>query len=230
MFGQTHAALGWVIGHASPTSDRRLRAWCTAAAILPDLDAAAYLLGRTYYDKIHHTFGHNVFTGALCVALAAWHFWKRPARELWTAVVLVAVCFASHLLTDAKLSGWLIHPWWPVSNAGYQFHPNYQLGDPINIWLMVLFMTLPFLLAFWKPVTPLELISPRLDRLVVNLFRKKTLKCATCQGDCNNRCDACEAPVCMKHAKVDFRFRVRCPQEVATSFSAAIARSDDQKK
>lgn len=223
MFGQTHAALGWVVGVASPTSDRRLRAWCTAAAILPDIDAAAMLLGRTWYDKLHHTFGHNVFTGALCVGLAAWHFWGRSRRELWTAVVLVAACFASHLLTDMKLSGWLVHPLWPLDSRGYQFLPNYQLGHEVNLWLLWIFMILPFLLAPWRGATPLELISPRLDRLLLNVFRKKDLACGTCGRACNNRCDACSTPVCVRHAKVDLRFRVACPQDVA-------ARSVEQKK
>jgi hypothetical protein len=222
VFGQTHAALGWVVGLAAPASDRRLRAWCTAAAILPDIDAAAMLLGKEYYDRWHHTFGHNVFTGALCVALAAWHFWSYPALKRWTAVALVTACFASHLLTDAKLSGWLIHPWWPLNTAGYQFHPNYQLGAPINMWLVYVFMILPWLLAFWKPVTPLELLSPRLDRLVVNAFRKRDLACATCAKPCNNRCDRCHVPACMGHAKVDLRFRVTCPACVAQGVAAAL--------
>src|SRR5687767_11111707 len=210
MFGQTHAALGWVVGVASPTSDRRLRAWCCAAGILPDIDAAAMLAGKEYYDRWHHTFGHNVFTGALCVALAAWHFRGRPRRAFWTAVALVAACFASHLLTDMKLSGWELHLLWPFSLRGWEFQPNYQLGAPVNMWLVYLFMILPWLLAFWKPVTPLELLSPRLDRLVVNAFRKRELACAACGKPCNNRCDRCQAPACMRHAKIDLRFRVAC--------------------
>ena len=121
MFGQTHAALGWVVGTVAPGSDRRLRAWCTAAAILPDVDALAMLAGKEYYDRFHHTFGHNVFTGALCVAAAAWHF-----RGRWTSTALVAACFASHLLTDMKLSGWELHLLWPFCMRGWEFKPNLQ--------------------------------------------------------------------------------------------------------
>ena len=43
MYGQAHAGLGWVIGTLAPHSDRRLRVWCTAAAILPDIDALTAL-------------------------------------------------------------------------------------------------------------------------------------------------------------------------------------------
>lgn len=224
MFGQTHAALGWVVGVAAPNSDRRLRAWCTAAAILPDVDALAMLAGKEYYDRFHHTFGHNVFTGALCVALAAWHL-----RGRWLHVGLVGACFASHILTDMKLSGWELHLLWPFSLRGWEFNPNLQLGHPINMWLVYIFMILPWPLAAWKLCTPLELISPRLDRLVLAAFRKKDLACASCGRPCNTTCDGCAAPVCMRHAKVDLRFRLACPQDVAAR-SDASARSLDQKK
>lgn len=228
MFGQTHAALGWVVGTLAPGSDRRLRAWCTAAAVLPDVDALAMLAGKEYYDRFHHTFGHNVFTGALCVAAAAWHF-----RGRWTSTSLVAACFASHLLTDMKLSGWELHLLWPFSMRGWEFHPNLQLGHPINFVLVYAFMILPWLLAFRRRVTPLELVSPRLDRLLLNAFRRRDLACAACGRPCNNRCDACESPLCMRHARVDLRFRLACAggaQGVDALRSAASCRSADQKK
>ncbi len=217
MFGQTHAGLGWVVGALAPGSDRRLRVWCCAAAILPDVDALAMLAGKEQYDRWHHTFGHNVFTGALCVALAAWHFAKYPWRAWATAVALVALCFASHILTDMKLSGWELHLFWPVSLRGYEFHPNLQLGHPLNFVLAGVFMTLPWLLTFWRQATPLEILSPRLDRLVLNLFRRRALACATCGKACNNACHRCEKPACLGHGRVDWRFRVTCPACAATS-------------
>jgi len=106
MYGQTHAGLGWVIGVVPRATDRRLRIWCVAAALLPDVDAGAMLFGRDAYVRWHHKPGHNVFLGILCVLAAAVHFRSRPWRERCLAVLLVAVCFASHLLTDMKLSGW----------------------------------------------------------------------------------------------------------------------------
>src|SRR5437762_14238009 len=129
MFGQTHAGLGWVIGVAAPTSDRRLRIWCTAAALLPDVDALAILAGKEYYDRFHHTFGHNIFTGLLCVGAAAWAFRRSPTRAWLAAIGLVALCFASHILTDMKLSGWELYLLWPfLPHKGFEFHPNLQLG------------------------------------------------------------------------------------------------------
>lgn len=211
MFGQAHAGLGWVVGVSAPTSDRRLRVWCAAAALLPDVDALAILFGKERYDYWHHTFGHNVFLGALATAVAAWHFGKRPLLSRLWATFLVAACFASHLLTDAKLSGWELYLFWPFSHVGYEFKPNLQLGHPLNMVLVYALMILPWLLAFWRGVTPLEIVSPRLDRIVVNFFRRRTLSCAACGRRCNNRCDACEAPTCMRHGRIGRTFRIRCP-------------------
>jgi membrane-bound metal-dependent hydrolase YbcI (DUF457 family) len=212
MYGQTHVGLGWVVGVLAPGSDRRLRAWCTAAAILPDIDAGAMLFGMDAYVRWHHKPGHNLFLGAACVIAAAVHFWSRPLRQRCMAVALVAVCFASHLLTDMKLSGWEVYLFWPFSERGYGFMPIWALGHPLNTWLAYTFMTLPWLLAFWRGATPLELISPKLDRIFLNAFRKKPWECRTCKAACNNECDGCAGPVCMTHGRINWRFRMSCPE------------------
>jgi membrane-bound metal-dependent hydrolase YbcI (DUF457 family) len=211
MFGQAHAGLGWLVGVAAPGSDRRLRVWCTAAALLPDVDALSMLAGRESYDRFHHTFGHNVFTGLLCVAAAAWSFRRYTWRDRAAAVFFVALCFASHLLTDMKLSGWELYLLWPFSGLGYEFKPNLQLGHPANFVLVGVLMALPWVLAPWKGVTPVEIVSPRLDRLIVNLFRRRKYSCSACGRRCNNRCDGCLKPVCLRHGRVGWRFRVACP-------------------
>jgi hypothetical protein len=118
MYGQTHVGLGWVVGVLAPGSDRRLRAWCTAAAILPDVDAGAMLFGMDAYVRWHHKPGHNVFLGAACVLVAAVHFWSRPLRQRCLAVALVALCWAlqerpkcaSNFLDGSPGS----RNWWPA--------------------------------------------------------------------------------------------------------------------
>ncbi|MBV8881291.1 MAG: metal-dependent hydrolase [Planctomycetaceae bacterium] len=211
MYGQTHAGLGWAIGMLPPTSDRRLRAWCTIAAVVPDYDAGAMLFGMDAYVRLHHKPGHNVYFGLLFLLAAYPFFHGRPLKQRWTAIVLISLALASHLLTDMKLSGWEVYLFWPFSERGYGFQPILALGHPINLWLAGVFMTLPWLLALWKPVTPLELVSPRLDRIFLNAFRKKSLACSTCGTSCNNRCDTCERPACMKHGRLDWKFRIACP-------------------
>jgi len=210
VYGQTHAGLGWVVGLLPADSDRRLRAWCTAAAILPDVDAGAMLFGLESYVRWHHKPGHNVFVGVLCVAAAVWHFRSYPLRQLLQAGVLVAICWASHILTDMKLSGWEVYLFWPFSERGYGFQPIFALGHPLNTWLAYYFMALPWFLAIWSGVTPLELLSPRLDRIFLNAFRKKTETCHRCQSPCNESCERCRKPTCMKHGRITWRFHVYC--------------------
>ena len=77
------AGLGWAIGTAVPSSDRRLRIACAAAALLPDLDGLARLGGS---DRYPHALGHNLFAGALCIAAAAWVFRTYPLRG-WVASI-----------------------------------------------------------------------------------------------------------------------------------------------
>lgn len=211
MYGQTHAGLGWVIGVLPKGGDRRLRAWCVAAALLPDFDAGAILFGMDAYVRWHHKPGHNLFVGVVCAVVALIHFRRRPWKQRLTAVALVAICFASHILTDMKLSGWEVYLLWPFSERGYGLQPIWALGHPLNTWLAYIFMTLPWLLAFWRGVTPLELISPRLDRLFLNAFRKKPWSCATCGKACNNECDTCAKPACSNHGRISWRFRMTCP-------------------
>jgi hypothetical protein len=93
-----------------------------------------------------------------------------------------------------KLSGGDVYLFWPFSERGYGFQPIFALGHPLNTWLAYTFMILPWLLAFWTGVTPLEILSRRLDLIFLNAFRKKPLSCATCGTACNNECDAAETP------------------------------------
>lgn len=211
MLGHAHAGMGWVIGALAPTSDRRLRIWCTAAAVLPDIDALTHLAGGEAYDRWHHTFGHNIWAGALVVMAAAVSFRNSSFRSWLTAVAFVAVAFASHLLTDMKFSGWPVYLLWPANRKAFEFAPMLPLGHWMNLVLVGVFSVLPFVLARWKMASPLEIISPRLDHLVLNFFRAKNRNCCACAKPCNHRCDGCTRPVCLRHGKLGWRFRLQCP-------------------
>src|SRR5258708_10469052 len=133
-----------------PPTDRRLRAWCTLAAVIPDFDAGAMLFGMDAYVRLHHKPGHNVFFCILFILAAYPFFHRRPLKERAVAMALVMIAIASHILTDMKLSGWEVYLFWPFSERGYGFQPILALGHPINLWMAGIFMTLPWLLAFWK--------------------------------------------------------------------------------
>ncbi len=210
MHFESHAGLGWAMGTLAPGSDRALRAWCLAAAVAPDLDAVSYLFGDVAYSRYHHTFGHNVFLGAAIVGAAAWHERRRAPLRLAGFGALVALAFAGHLLTDAKLSAYAVEPFWPLSRAAYEFHPNLGLAAPINTWLVYASVATVVLLALWRRVSPLELISPQLDRRVLRALSPRRLSCEHCAGPCNDRCDRCGTPVCARDGKVVSGFRLSC--------------------
>lgn len=208
---ESHAGLGWAIGVLSPGSSRRLRNWCLLAAILPDIDTASYLFGAVAYDRYHHTFGHNVFLGLLVAAVGAWHLRREPGRIRWLLTPLPGLCFLSHLLTDMKLSAYTVGLFWPLATVQYEFPNNIGLHAPINTYLIFASGAVTIVLAIRKKVTPLDLFSSRLDRIVLNFFRARTVECATCGRRCNERCDGCGEPTCLLHGRIGLGFRIWCP-------------------
>src|SRR5690242_9071626 len=192
MMALAHAGLGWTIGTLAPGSDRRLRIWCVAAALLPEVDALASLLG----GSPPASFIHNMFAGLLCIAAAAILLRDYPARGWAVAVLLVGLSFVLHLVLDALLSGVELRLTWPLSARSGRFKP--LLRPPLVMALGLVLAALPWALAFWKQVTPLEIVSARLDLLFLNLFRAKNRDCRVCGKGCNNRCSTCRQPVCFR--------------------------------
>ena len=210
MWALAHAAIGWIIGVSAPTSDRRLRMWCTAAALLPELGGLALLGGWGAYDRYRLPLGHNLFVGLIGLALAAWAFRKYPDRSWVAAMFFVLFTFAVHLAVDMKVTGTQIYLFWPLDRRGRQFETFLWHGSPFLVILAWILIGLPWGLACWKWVTPLEIFSPGLDTLFLNLFRWKKYDCHSCGKKCNNRCRGCTKPICLRHAKLDRHFRLTC--------------------
>lgn len=204
MHFECHAALGWAIGNLA-RADRRLRNYCVLGAILPDIDAASYLLGTQSYLTYHHTFGHNVFLALGFVAAATWHC------RSWKALLLSILCFCSHLLTDAWFTRMDLFLFWPFSGQGFLIPGGYGLVASVNTVLAYVSYASVVLLAFFIKRTPTDIFSPGLDRLIVDMFRPRTLDCAFCSRKGNQKCAECEKELCSKHASVGGGFQVRCP-------------------
>jgi hypothetical protein len=200
---ECHAMLGWTIGNALG-ADRRQRNYCFVAAVLPDIDAAAFLLGPVIYSKYHHTFGHSIFLGIFVCALAAFHC--RSMR----ALLLTALSFASHLVTDMYFTRMDVYIFWPASSAGFLIPGGVGLVAPINTALAYFSYIWLVILALITRRTPIDIVSPGLDRIVVSFFRRRTLTCSRCSRPCNQTCTRCEAPVCWKHGHIKRGFRVFC--------------------
>jgi hypothetical protein len=206
---ECHAVLGWAIANmgAPKPEQRGIRNFTVVSAILPDIDAAAYLFGPFYYGLYHHTFGHNVFLWIL------WSLWGVKRYGSWRAGLLAFVAFGSHLLSDAYMSNWFLYLFWPVSQRGFLPAGSLDLSSPVNTGL--LYATPLFLLVIaliWKR-TPLEWIHPKLDGVFVSFFRRKFERCGEteCGGGANVRCDQCGKALCPRHLNLAKGWRVLCP-------------------
>jgi len=222
MWPLAHAGLGWAIGVASPTTDRRLRIWCVAAALLPEMGALAMLGGWDFYDRFHIAIGHNLFAGVLLMAAAAWAFRRDPDRSWLAAIVFVGLAFAVHILVDMKLRGTPIYLFWPFDRRGRSFSTFVWHRSAMLVILAWILIALPWGLAWWKWVTPLEIVSPGLDLLFLNLFRWKKYACYTCGKKCNNRCRSCAKAICLRHGKIGRGFRLTCGGCAAGSISRIV--------
>jgi len=205
MHFEPHAALGWVIGNFGG-ADRRLRKWCVIGAILPDIDAIPFLFSAQAYGRWHHTFGHNVFLWGLFVS---WITFKFRSKR---AFLLSFLSFGSHLLTDAKFSGWLLQLFWPFSKAGYLFRGSVSLSAPINTYMVYYSFVVVGILALLYQRTPLDIFSAKLDRLFLSFFQRSPFSCSICQRSTNQICSLCGRPVCMRHCTVKRNIRLVCPE------------------
>jgi hypothetical protein len=210
MHFEAHAGAGWLIGNLPPQADRGLRNWCLAAAVLPDADAVSFLFGPQAYGRWHHTLGHNVFVGIALTGLALWHQRKKGWGRAALVGLLVACSFAVHVLTDAKLSAYATKLFWPFSHTEYEFSSNLGLASPINTYLVYASLLAVFLIALWRKVTPLEVLSPALDRLLLSPLRPRPLACSVCGQRCGNRCEACGAALCLHHSRITGSLRITC--------------------
>ena len=167
----THILSGWGVANLLPIGKRE-RLFCMIAATIPDLDGAGYIAGPHFYERYHHVLGHNftfaVISTAVLTALSTGAWWWQRAIA-WVAYFAL---FHLHLLMDYYGSGpgWGISYWWP-----WRHGPGYWWINPHG-WE---FFSWQNLTAFWALFawtmgigyvcgrTPLELIAPRLDGMLI---------------------------------------------------------------
>lgn len=204
MHPEAHAMVGWAIGNL-PGASPQIRRYCTLGAILPDIDGLGFFISSGAYDAYHHTVGHNIFFAVLFAGFMAWRC------RSWWAMILGALSIGSHLIADAGLSGWPVFLFYPVSGQAFFLPHSVGLSHPINIQLIYVGYVIVLVLALLCKRTPLELVSPRLDRLVTAILRARPHKCYQCGAGANLECDLCGKPVCLWHAKLTRSLEVECP-------------------
>lgn len=208
MNSEAHLAAGWILAHLGGRHEtRRFRALVTFAAVAPDLDVIAYVFGERAYATYHHAAGHNVFFSLLLSAASV--MFARGGR--WKVFFFTQLAFYSHYYGDYFFTRFPLEFFWPLSNKGYVYGYRIGLDHPINLAFSYLsFVVIVAMAAAYKR-TPVELLSPELDRRLVNLFRRRDKSCHVCGRRANETCTACGRPACLRHGRIVRGFAVCCP-------------------
>ena len=203
-----HLQFGWWFAHWGDFN-RRERAAIALAGAAPDLDGLGFLGGSDTYYRFHHILFHNIGSTMGVALLAALLFWRRPRVAL-----LVVFAFAMHMVEDYFTVGWNQHPWQPFSAAAVNLAdhlPNWLVQGVFQGAAMALVLAATVWIYLRNQRTPLEILSPALDRLLVNYavlpWRRR---CTGCARRARFRCERCGRACCPQHAQVGAGLRVTC--------------------
>jgi len=179
----THFFIGWAVANAAEL-DKRERAMVAVAGIAPDVDGlgiVAELLTKDsetpllWWSEYHHVLGHNLGMCLLCAALAAGF-----ARQRWKTALLVALSFHLHLLGDVigargpDGDQWPIPYLLPFSDAwNLAWEHQWALNAWPNLLITAVMIGLALYWSWKRGVSPLELISERANKAVVEAIRNR---------------------------------------------------------
>ncbi len=193
-----HGGLGWFLAHTT-SSNRCFRGAVFLAAVLPDIDGVSALFGQIAYVKYHHVLGHN-FLFSLVVSFAAVYFCKEMRLKTF---LFTQLAFYSHYFGDYFFTCYSLQYLYPISSRSFSYSKSVWLGHPINFIFLGASVVLVIIIGIWYKRTPIEIISPELDKRIVNIFfSKKALSCHLCGSKGNENCSKCGKPVCLKHASL----------------------------
>lgn len=163
---QTHFLSGWCIGNLFRLNGRE-RLFCALAAVLPDFDGLGIIFSQEAYWKFHHLLGHNllfsiVTAGVFCC------FSSHKAKMLCLSFALSQL----HMVMDLFGSGelWTISYLWPFSHQEFSVSCGWALYSWQNILAGIVLIAWMLLIMKYQRRTPLEVIMPKLDRQLVELF------------------------------------------------------------
>jgi hypothetical protein len=209
-----HLQYGWWFAHWGEFG-RRERAAIALAGAGPDLDGLSLLAGGDAFHRYHHILFHNIgATLGVCV-LAGILFWRKPM--VW---LLVTFAFGVHVVEDYITVGWDQLPWQPFSasvvNLSHRL-PNWMVQGLFQVVAMVFIFGMTVWIYARHQRTPLEIISPALDRLILNyaVLPWRT-RCSACEHRAHFHCENCGRSYCVSHGAVSGSLKFTCSECRAT--------------
>jgi hypothetical protein len=121
------------------------------------------------YWKFHHLLGHNLLFSAFATAVFCC-FSEHKAKMLCLCFAL----FQLHMVMDMFGSGelWTISYLWPFSSREFSISCSWALYSWQNILAGILLIAWTLLVIKYQRRTPLEVLMPKLDRQIVEIFNK----------------------------------------------------------
>lgn len=179
----THLLVSWSVA-STARINRRERVLVTLAGVLPDIDGAGIVydllthrpgqpleLWATY----HHALGHNIGFGLLLMISAF-----ALSTRRWMTTLLVLTSFHLHLVCDVLGARgpdgyqWPIPYLLPFSDAWqWVWAGQWQLNAWPNFAITIAAILLTFFMAWKKGRSPLEIISLRANRGLVDALRNR---------------------------------------------------------
>lgn len=179
----THLMLGWTVANIKPV-DKRDRGLITLSGIIPEVEALGFFIilimgdrdgAFRWYTQYHHVLAHNLFA-ALLIFMSTFLL----ARQRILTAILSFGSFHLHILGDLGGSRGPDGYQWPIYYL-FPFADSYQLtwsGQwPLNAWpnilITIILLSWTIYLAWDKGYSPMEFISPAVDRNFVEMLRKR---------------------------------------------------------
>jgi membrane-bound metal-dependent hydrolase YbcI (DUF457 family) len=145
--------------------------FCMIAATAADVDGLGRIVSEDLYWDYHHRLGHNVFFALVLAAAMA----TASTRGRRGAALLMYVALAHvHIVLDYFGSGpgWPLHYLWPMSDVSIVNPHTWPFFSWQNLAAAFALIAGTLLIAARQGRTPVEMITPRLDREFVAKLRR----------------------------------------------------------
>ena len=203
----THLLIAWLIANLVAT-DARTRRLALIAIVIPDIDGFPILYSQSLFLSMHHTFAHTLVFGII-VSIGLAFFVKR--RALGFAIFICS--FSAHLLADI-VGSWgvpVFAPFISTSISTSSFLPTDTDYSALYLIVSAIVFTGTIAVLVWKKRTPIEFLSSRWDRVMVDFVTLPFMsRCHTCGRRALFHCDGCGKAICGSHASGRIK-RISCP-------------------